>query len=351
MSRALHVAVRWLLSLGWLGLTVCGAMLFALVNFLVSWQAFEIIGFEDFQLAEVPLIGPIAVALGVGTAPLAAAFALGLTAVMGFLVGAAVKIAWELMSLVVDRHRISAARDAGSSEVALQYKHEIMLLALRLAVILLFAALAVRMDVALFEIRTHVLLTNAHDISEFLGAVPDTVALLGAYLAAFAGKFAWGYMACVIGAALLVEHAFGRAAVRWQAFAAAVEEASQVQPGAARSMAAGGAPTIHPAVPVPHTSNGVVALPTEPVIIPSTVPEPVPAPAPVEPAIASPTPRPGSREVEVIVGPGKIRRVALEEVAQRPEHFVRDSSGRQWFDRHYYESVMGQLDPVQEEQR
>lgn len=351
MSRALHLAVRWLLSVGWLALTACVASVFALVNFLVSWQAFEIIGFEDFQLAEVPLMGPIAVALGVGTAPLAAAFALGLTSIMGFLVGTAVKVAWELIPLVVDRRRVSAARGTASGEVAAQYTHEIILLALRTAVIGVVAALAVRMDVALFEIRTHVLLTDAHDISEFLDAAPETVAHLGAYLAAFADKFVWGYMACVIGASLIVEHAFGRAAVRWQAFAAGLTEAIQGQPATPGLTHAEAASTIHPAVHSPNTSNGAVGLPTEPVIVPAAAPEPVPAPAPVEPPTASPTLHPGSREVEVIIGPGEIRRVALEEVEQHPERFVRDSSGRQWFDRLYYESVMGQLDPVQEEQR
>src|SRR5437879_5617218 len=103
MSRVLQLALRWLLSLAWLALTLFGAALFVLVNFLVSWQAFEIVGFEDFQLAEVPLIGPMAVALGVGTAPLAAAFALGLTLIMGLLVGATAKVTWELITLAVDR--------------------------------------------------------------------------------------------------------------------------------------------------------------------------------------------------------------------------------------------------------
>ena len=122
MSRALQLAVRWLLSLVWLVLTLFGAALFVLVNFLVSWQAFEIIGFEDFQLAEVPLIGAIAVALGVGTAPLAAAFALGVTWIMGLLVGATVKVAWELMTLAVDRRRVGVA---GDGELAAQYTHEL----------------------------------------------------------------------------------------------------------------------------------------------------------------------------------------------------------------------------------
>lgn len=348
MSRALHLAVRWLLSLGWLAITLFGAALFALVNFLVSWQAFEIIGFEDFQLAEVPLIGPIVAALGVGTAPIAAAFALGVTWIMGLFVGATVKVAWELMTLVVDRRRVGVA---GDGELAAQYTHELLLLALRLVVLGVFAALAVRMDVALFETRLHVLLTDAHDISDFLGLVPDSVAQLGAYLAAFAEKFVWGYMACVIGTALLVEHAFGRAAVRWQGFAAALAEAIEGHPEARRPALAGATPAILPVSHAPVASNGVATPSAERGEVPSVAPEPVPGPTAPSPTTPAPAPRPGSWDVEVIVGPGEVRRLALEEVERNPERFVRDSSGRQWFARQYYESVMGQLDPVQEGQR
>jgi hypothetical protein len=342
------MAVRWLLSIGWLAITLFGASLFALVNFLVSWQAFEIIGFEDFQLAEVPLIGPIAVALGVGTAPLAAAFALGLTLIMGLLVGATVKVAWELITLAVDRRRVGAARDG---ELAAQYTHEILLLSLRLVVFGILAALAVRMDVALFEIRTHVLLTDAHDISDFLGLVPDSVAQLGAYLAAFADKFVWGYMACVIGTALIVEHAFGRAGVRWQGFAAALTEAIEGHPETRRPALAEATPVILPVSHAPHASNGVATPSAERVVAPSVAPEPVPAPAAASPTTPAPAPRPGAWDVEVIVGPGEVRRLALEDVERNSERFVRDSSGRQWFARQYYESVMGQLDQVQGGQR
>ncbi len=359
--RALHLFVRWLGSLVWLALTVCAAVAFALGNFLVSWQAFELIGFEDLPLAEVPLTGPVAVALGVGTAPLAAVYALGLTAVMGFLVGTTVKIVWEMLAYFSDWRRLRRSEEQDSRRLARECLGKLEELGLRLVVPLSAAVLAVRMDVALFVLRARALLTDAADISEFLGLLPDPVVQLGALLAGFTVTFAWGYMACVVGAALAVEHAFERSASRWEGLSNNIQ--ALIDGDATRPSGHGAGVTDATATPVlrepervqptvPEPAETRATQPETPVLSAATwAPEPVPGPEP--PAADLPpvaTPRAGSREVDVVVGPGQMRRVALDMV-ESSRDFVRDSSGRQWFDRQYYESVMGPIETAQEEKR
>ena len=65
----------------------------------------------------------------------------------------------------------------------------------------------------------------------------------------------------------------------------------------------------------------------------------------------TPLPRAGASEVDVIVGPGEVRRLSIEEIQAQPERYVRDTSGRQWFLRQYYEDLMGLTENAQEAAR
>ena len=194
------------------------------------------------------------------------------------------------------------------------------------------------------------MLDRRHEIRDFLGLVPDSVAQLGAYLAAFAEKFVWGYMACVIGAALLVEHAFGRAAVRWQGFAAALAEAIEGRPVDRRPALAAATPAILPVSHAPVASNGVATPSAERVEAPSVAPDPSRARRPLaNDSCARNRPRFVGCRGHRRPGGGQSPRPRGRR--GEPGAFCPRPSGRQWFARQYYESVMGQLDPVQEGQR
>src|SRR5205823_970135 len=158
------------------------------------------------------------------------------------------------------------------------------------------------------------------------------------YLANFMATAAWGYVACIAGAALAMEHSYVRVREHWHALGHAIARAvsADADPVTAQPTARIGGPTTEATADQGLSARAQPSDRTEnPPVGPTAMPEPVPAPAAQEPA-ATPPPRPGTPEVDVIVGPGEVRRVSIEEIQAQPERYVRDTSGRQWFLRQYY---------------
>src|SRR5207249_54312 len=122
MMAAAHSLVRWGLSLVWLGLTHAAAVCLAFGNFVVSWQAFEAQGFEQTPLAEVPFLGPLAVALGLGAAPLASLYALVLTGATNILMIASAKVLARLYDTFFDWRQIRRSDDAHARARAPEYE-------------------------------------------------------------------------------------------------------------------------------------------------------------------------------------------------------------------------------------
>jgi hypothetical protein len=361
MITALQCFVLWVLALGWLWLTLVATVALAFGNFVVLWQSFEALGYESLPLAEIPFLGAFAVALGLGEAPLASLYALVLTGAMNLLMIATAKILGSLIQTLFDWRQMLRAPEPEIRARAPECGAKLIETAAWLAVLGTLAFLAARWDVAQFEFRQVALATGLVDPEEALAWLPDRAALVGSFLADLVARATWGYVACVAGVALVLEHGFVRAGERWRALTRAIEQAvgGEGQPETRRSPATRTQATL--AGPIAAGGQGqaesdAVSRPGSstagPRPVSDRVPpaERVPAPSPAESPI-TPPPRSGGPEVDVIVGPGEIRRVPLAEIDANPDRYVRDTSGRQWFLRQYYEDVMGAPETVTEDAR
>jgi hypothetical protein len=367
MLILLQCFVRWLLALGWLAVAIAVTLAFAFGNFLVTWQSFEAQGYEDIPMAEVPLLGPVTVALGVGGAPLAAAYALFLTAVMNALAITIAKIVVRLFEGFFDWRRARASDDAELRSQADTVRLKLIEQGGWLVVFAALAAPVIAWDVAQLSFRNLAIYTNLADPTEAIGWGTDLAALVGPYLHAFTRTAAWGYVGCVLGAAIMTEFAFSRAGEQWRTLDRVIEQFVQ---GPAGPRNASGDAIQAPALAGP---NGAAATGTadHPAVSAAAVlpgathtaangdvrggqrtdrpaGEPVAGPEPTRSAAPEP-PRAGGPEVDVIVGPAEVRRLPLADVEARPDLYIRDMSGRHWFARPFYENdVMPSARPVEE---
>ncbi len=355
--RVLQMVTRWLLAVAWVALTMAVTGLLFFGNFIVAWQAFVLLGFETQPLAEVPLLGPVATAAGVGDAPVAALYAAALSAAMAVTVITACKLGNDALTLFFDFRQ---ARLLGTPDPAAVIKFYETAIAFTL-----FSALAVtiaRYDVSLFSLTLETLVTGIADITESMAWLPEPASRLGAYMAEFAADARWGYLAVIIGVAFTTEKAFQRASERWLVLgqtvdaailgtgvAQPIEAAGPITP--ATSEPAGGPAPIFseaPGVETAPTADGVTEPRRQEAGSPVRPPQPAPPP-PVRGPVgfdAAPPPHRGPT-VRVICGPGVTRDVAIQDVEKDSEQYVRDGSGRAWFLRAYYNELNG--DPRQPE--
>lgn len=338
-----HRLLSFLLATAWVAFTHLVAVCLAFGNFVVAWQAFEAQGYEQVPLAEVPFLGPFAVAVGLGSAPIAALYALVLVAAVNVIVITAAKQLTILGEVFLEWRQVRRSPDPEIRARSPEYPAKLGELAAWLVPLLVLAVFVIRWDVAQFSFRQTALVMDLVDPGEALDWPLDAVARVGAYLAKHFATSALGYMACIVGAALVMEHAHVRARDRWRALVNAIEEA--VQPSGGQPDAPVDA---HPASIVPSTA--VVATPagassgeTTPAgrERPATGGAIEPVAAPLDAAMpATPPPAAPAQEVDVVIGPGLMQRVAVAEVERNPDCYVRDRSGRQWFLRHYYDEMM-----------
>jgi hypothetical protein len=345
------------LAVAWAMVTLFASGTLFFGNFVVAWQAFDFVGFEPQPLFNVPLLGPLAAALGVGDAQLASLYAAVLTTAMAVTVIGAVKLGNEALTLFFD---LRQARLAGGTDTAAG----LVKFSETAVSFLILAGLAIavaRYDVSLFDLRLQALLTGVEDIQEGLGWESGDASRLGGFLADFASRARWGYLAIIGGVAFVTDKAFQRAAERWLVIGQTIDAAIAGAPGTRPAPIASRAPG-----PVPPRAGAAERAEARP----STPARRDPSPAPVsEPARAAPrlppqrarpeSPRgpvsqpadvPMTAEsvvaaaavprVRVVWGPGEIQEVPLAEVERDQSQYVRDGSGRTWFRRSYYEQLI-----------
>ncbi len=347
MMTAVHCLARWGLSLVWVAVTHLAALCLAFGNFVVTWQAFEAQGYEPTPLAEVPFLGAFAVSLGLGAAPLSSLYALVLTGAMNIATIASAKMVTRLRDLVFDWRQVRRAEDPSIRARGKEYLAKIWEEATWAVPTLFLTVLIARWDVAQFGYRQAALARGLVDPSEATTWPLDPVARVGVYLANFFATAAWGYVACVVATALAMEHSYARAREQWRALGHAIEDAVTGSGSAApRAGAVDGEATdaageaTDAAAPVSAGSTSPVQQGPE-VPAPESGAVPVPVPAPAEPdTLPVPAAPVSAPTVDVIVAPGRVERTPLADVEARPDRYVRDSSGRQWFLRQYYEEAM-----------
>jgi hypothetical protein len=350
--RVLQMLTRWALAVGWIAVTLLATTMLFFGNFVVAWQAFVLMGFEPEPLSQIPMLGPIAVAAGIGKAQLASLYAAALTAAMAVTVISACKFGNDALTLFFDM-RQTRLEDAVSPVAVIRLWETVA----AFAVAAVLAGVVARYDVALFSLRLEALVTGMNDVKESVHWLPDSVARLGGYLAEFAARAQWGYLAVIAGVAYTTEKAFQRASERWlvigQTIDAVILAPSATQP------AAGATPLLPARAPVGEPAPGIVEPPVgvPPPFAPPDVEEPTPytpgapaapfvEPAPQPPAYGPVGPGPSQEphrgpRVRVICGPGETREVPLHEVERDPAQYVRDGSGRAWFLRTYYDELYG----------
>ncbi len=348
MMTAVRCLVSWVLAEAWLALTIVATLALAFGNFVVAWQSFEAQGFEPVPLQSIPFLGLVTGAIGLGGFPIAALYALVLTVAMNVAVITAAKILARMIQLYFDYRGVLHSQDPAVQERAADYLDLLLKIACWFLLILVPTILIILFDVKQFRLRYEGLVQDLRDPVEMLHWAPEPVARLGHFLAGFIRTATWGYLGCVVGMALVLEYAFVRAAERWEVLGNAVQEAIQgeelpaEQPELRRTATeAEPAPVVHrvPA-PAPVESGPGSDGTGRSVRTGSPSPDPV---APPEPPLPPPVTAPPSTgpEIEVIVGPGQIRRISVAELEADPDQFVQDGSGRAWFTRNYYEEVMG----------
>lgn len=352
--RMSHAAVRYLLAVCWVAATLAATTVLFFGNFIVAWQAFVLLGFEELPISSVPLLGPLATAVGCGDAQIASLFAATLTLGMAATILSATKCGCGFLTLFFD---IRHARLAGEENPAARIKLHEMVPAFVIA--LAVAVLVALFDVSLFGLRLEWLLKGSPDIRESLHWLPDSASRLGDYLAGFSACARWGYLGVIVGVAYATEKAFERAAERWLLLGQTVDvlflglgvDRTARVPVPARPFrpvreAAGGmAPVAShpaPAIPVPF-ARPEVEEPASPVAgVGSPLVEPIPGPPAPDPIRieTKEEPQVGPR-VRVICGPGETREVPIHEVERDSVRYVRDGSGRAWFLRSYYDQLYG----------
>jgi hypothetical protein len=350
--RLLQMVTRWALAIGWMAVTLLATTVLFFGNFVIAWQAFVLIGFEPEPLSGIPLLGPIAVAAGIGNAQLASLYAAALTAAMAVTVISACKFGNEALTLFFDMRQARLA-DVSNSERVIKLWETVVAFAVAAAL----AALVARYDVALFGLRLEALVTGMNDVKESMHWLPDSAARLGGYLANFAARAQWGYLAVIAGVAYTTEKAFERASLRWLVIGQTVD--AMILTATDTQSTAGPTPASTVLAPVGDLAPGLVEPPG--VVSPRSAAPDVEAPTPlitggpagpfVEPAPKTPTlgsvgPAPAQEahrgpHVRVICGPGETRDVCLHDVERDPARYVRDGSGRAWFLRTYYEDLYG----------
>jgi hypothetical protein len=337
--RMLHAFARWLLALCWTGATLLATVVLFFGNFVVAWQAFVLLGFEQEPLLNVPLIGPLAMAIGVGDAQLAALYAAVLTAAMGVTVVGSFKLGNEALTLFFDlRQARLAEQDTAGGKVKLAEA------TVAFAVLAAIAIVVARYDVSLFNVRLQALLTG-QEIEDALKWLPDEVTRLGGFLSTFAAHARWGYIAVIAGVAFVTEKSFQRASERWLVWAQTIDALID-GPAATAPIAtpAVDAPTVDgvearaPATAGPSADPVAEGAAENPERAPNASSPVPPPPRPADPMSTPPPPPPGPT-VRVVWGPAEIRHMSLAEVERNQNDYVRDGSGRIWFLRTYYEQV------------
>lgn len=346
--RVLQMLTRYLLAVSWVALTIAATGLLFFGNFLVSWQAFELLGYEVKPLSEVPLLGSFALAAGVGNAPLVSLYAAGLTSAMALIVVSTAKFGNDALTLFFDYRQARLAGTPSSATLIKLWENGVAFVALGV-----LAVLVTGYDVWLFGLKLETLVTGIDDIQDTISWLPEPVSRLGGYMAQFVRHAQWGYLAVVFGVAYATEKAFPRATERWlvlgQTLDAALLAPNATQPavgGASFGDVVEGAPITSVAAPagtpatepMPAGGPDVVGPPENVHINPAPV-HPAPAPpvrGPVDPG-TTPPPHRGPL-VRVICGPGITREMPLQELERNAE-YVRDGSGREWFLKTYYDSL------------
>lgn len=352
--RVLQAIVRWLLAVCWTCTTLLATAVLFFGNFVVAWQAFVLLGFEPEPLLNVPLIGPLATAAGVGDAPLASLYAAVLTAAMAGIVIGTVKLATESLTLALDLRQAKLTRQADTTAVTLKLIEALIWL----VILAVPTVLVAQYDVSLFNVRLQSLLTG-QEIEDALKWTSEEVGRLGGFLADFAVHARWGYLAIIAGVAFVSEKAFQRASERWLVLGQTIDtaiggaplnEAVNAAPQAPAATAGPEAPRAPETEPqtqsapdtsMPHVEQGA-QTPTadtgQRTRTGAATHRPVPPPPQAADPVSAPPPPPGPT-VPVVWGPGEGRQMPLAEVERNLEEYVRDGSGRAWFRRSYYEQV------------
>jgi hypothetical protein len=344
--RVLQALTKWILALVWLGVTIGATAMLFFGNFLVAWQAFALMNFEPEPLAAIPLLGPIAEALGVGNAQVAATYAAVITVAMAVTVMSTCKFGNDALTLFFDMRQ---ARLANEPNRAAAIKFWETCVAFGISLVLAF--LLVRADASLFGLRLESLLSGTDHVEQALDWAPDGIKRLGEYLAGFATRFLWGYIALIIGVAYTTEKAFQRASERWLVFGQTVDQAVGGEPTnivALGSSEPGGASDAVFSNQAEAQTTAATQR-TEPTPVPETTVTPTPAPVPpvpvgpppaMEPPVVNDTPSRARGPVTLVIcGPGERREVPLQDIERNPGQYVRDGSGRAWFSKSYYDEL------------
>ncbi len=352
MSRPLLHFWRWVLACLWLGLMILAAGCLAFGNFVIAWQSFDAQGFERAPLRTVPFLGPWAEAFGTGDAPLASLYALVLVAAMNVAVITCAKLVVRAIQSFFDWRQARRSDDPALRErvadCADRLKETLVWLALLVPLVLPILVF----DQAQFSFRYNALFTGLehHLEATYWPLAGDE--RVGPFVAGFIGVATWGYIACILAVALALEYAFVRAGEEWRTLASAIQQSvggsparlSTSVPAVALTSetqdvdAVEAPPLPAPAVPVDPPSPN---LETAPETRTEEVPEPVPPPEPEADELPPVRERESETMVDVIVAPGQTRLLRLTDLEGDPNRYVRDSSGRQWFLRDYYSSIMG----------
>jgi hypothetical protein len=351
MSTVLHCLVSWILAECWLMFALVTAISLAFGNFVVASQSFKAQGFEQTPLAEVPFLGLVAQAVGLGSVSVAELYAVVLTLGMNFIVIVSLKLLGRGIQEFFDYRQVSRSPDPAVHARQTDCLDMLVKTGCWLILSLLVAVLTVRFDVAQFELRLNTLYLNVTDPGEMLEWSSAATERLGRFLAPFGTVASLGYLGLILGVPIGMEYAFVRCGERWLILGNAIRQARE--PGQRReprefsasvSPAAEELPSARPApdraAEQPTGTPVVGGSPQASRPTPPRAPENVAGPAtPVESTETVP-PEAGP-EAEVIVGPGESRRMPVVEIDAHPEDYVRDGSGRVWFTRLYYDQVMG----------
>jgi hypothetical protein len=341
--------ITWLLSCLWLTIAVGASLCLLAGNFLVAWQSFSLQGFENTPLSQTPFLGSWAAGLGVGAAPMSALYAFFLTVAMNVAAIKAMKLVFEFETLLFDWRRVRRASDPVTAGHARDLLINVQHTAVKAVVAIALAVAMLSWDVGLFRFRYEALLSGLTDPMEAIAWAGNPVVRLGTALADLVGRAVWGYAAAILATGFASEVAFERARERWARLGRSIHEALDLdnEPLRPRSLppsdAADGSQVAAAEDPVNRVEGQEVAPEyaaphTEPVQPESDVVHKQVAPPPPH-ADDIPEPRSLNSDphVDVIVGSGQAREVPVREVEANPERFVRGGSGRQWFDREYYE--------------
>lgn len=362
MAVLVRAVVSWLFAMAWTLFVATSAVFLAVGNFILSYDSFKAQGFSGTPLRHLPFVGEWAEGFGAGSATGAAMYGFVLTLVMNVaLIGTAKKIE-RAIQLVLDLRQASRSTDPATLARVAAYRDRAVHDCVVAAALVLASIGIVLWDVSQFNFNYVATFDPGRDAADVVGWAPDLVQHVGEFVAELIRRAKWGYVGCLVAIALILEDAIIRTGHTWvnvhnaldevvaPALPLQTEQADQepVEDVVGREYNAG--PAFAGAAVFPSSSgNGTEATAdssgrssyagADPPSAAEADAEPISPP----PSADSVPPMPPREEpmVEVFVGPGRIESIPFAEVQADSTRFVRDGSGRAWFDRAYWEDLTG----------